>query len=285
VIPSWTHLDAVAATAREKRERLVDILARMDGGVLVAFSGGVDSSYLLHEAHRALGARCTAAIALSESLAAAEAERAVSLADQWGVRLEQIRTLEIENPDYVKNAPDRCYFCKKELFDRLDPLARQLGVSCVAYGAMSDDVGDHRPGARAAREHQVRAPLQEAGLGKDEIRFLSREAGLPTWDLPAQACLSSRFAYGQPIERARLRGIEEAEAFIRGLGVYDVRVRHHDRTARIEVGVADIVLLASDEVRPRVLERLRALGYLYVTLDLAGFRSGSMNLVLPRAED
>ena len=247
---------------------------------MVAFSGGVDSTFLLAEAARLLGDRVVAACALSESLPSDELARARHLAARLGTRLVEVPTREIENPEYRRNGSDRCFFCKKELFTQLDPVAKALGIATIAYGAIVDDLGDHRPGAKAATEHAVRAPLQEAGLSKDEIRFLSREADLPTWNLPSQACLSSRFAYGQAIDGAWLRAIEEAERFIRGFGVHQVRVRHHGTTARIEVDAENVAFLASPDVRIPVVEHLRGLGYLYVTLDLAGFRSGSMNLAL-----
>jgi pyridinium-3,5-biscarboxylic acid mononucleotide sulfurtransferase len=284
--------DHVAAHAREGQERLRSLLLGYgaDQGLLVAYSGGVDSTYLLYEAHQVLGPRCQAAIALSESLAQAELDRARTLAADLGVTLHEVRTREMQDPLYVRNHADRCYFCKKALFVELEVLARELGVGLLAYGAMADDVGDHRPGAQAAREMAVRAPLQEAGLGKEAIRWLSREAGLSTWNLPAQACLASRFAYGQAIDTRWLRAIEEGEAYLRSLGFREVRVRHSERTARLEVTLDELPRLASPEVRERVLAKLRSLGYLYVTADLAGFRSGSGNLALsqpaepPKAE-
>ncbi|NDD27968.1 MAG: ATP-dependent sacrificial sulfur transferase LarE [Proteobacteria bacterium] len=287
--PSWDALERVARTARTNRERLIEILQGFrDGGLMVAYSGGVDSTYLLHEAAQVLGDRVVAATALSESLASDEHQRALALAQRMGVRLAEVETQEIDNPDYRRNAPNRCFFCKQELFTRLAPLAEELGIATIAYGAIIDDLGDHRPGAAAATAHRVRAPLQEAGLSKDEIRYLSREADLPTWNQPSQACLSSRVAYGQSIEPEWLRAIEDAERFIRGFGLHQVRVRHHGVTARIEVDAENVAFLASPEVRGPIVERLKALGYVYVTLDLAGFRSGSMNLASPpspRAED
>lgn len=281
----WSRLDRSRESALAGRSRLEGILGALrQGGVLVAFSGGVDSTYLLYEAHRALGDRCEAALAVSESLARLEHERALDLAASLGVTLHEVHTQEMEDPDYLKNSADRCYFCKRELFTRLAPLARERGLQTVAYGAMADDVGDHRPGTRAAREAEARAPLLEAGLGKNEIRWLSREAGLPNWHMPAQPCLASRFAYGHPIENRPLRAIEEAEILIRSLGVRQVRVRHHGNIARIEVEAESIPLLASPEVRTRVVEFLEARGYLYVTLDLSGFTSGRMNLAIDAHE-
>lgn len=281
--PAWDKLERVASSARLHRESLYDILVAMqDGGLMVAFSGGVDSTYLLYEAARILGPKVVAATALSRSFAADERDRARRLAAEFGVRLVEVDTHEIDDPDYKKNGPDRCYFCKKELFTRLAPLAETLGMKTVAYGAITDDLSDHRPGANAARQHAVRAPLQEASLTKDEIRWLSRDADLPTWNMPSQACLSSRFAYGQPIETSWLAAIEDAERFIRSLGCHQVRVRHHGKTARIEVDAENIAFIARPEVRTAVVLHLKSLGYVYVTLDLAGFRSGSMNLAIER---
>lgn len=285
--PSWEALDDAAATARAHRERLRDILRTLsERGLVVAFSGGIDSSFLLHEALQVLGTRVVAVTALSETFPAAEHARARQLASDLGARLVEVKTRELENPDYRKNAPDRCFFCKHELFARLELVASDLGISTIAYGAIADDLGDHRPGGQAAAQHNVRAPLQEAGLTKDEIRWLSRETGLPTWNLPSQACLSSRFAYGEPIEPTWLRAVESAETFIRSLGIHQVRVRHHGNIARIEVDPENIAFIASEGVRASIVRCLNDLGYTYITLDMAGFRSGSMNLVLqPRKRD
>jgi uncharacterized protein len=265
--------------SREKLETLRRLLLDMNG-VLVAYSGGVDSAFLLKVAKDVLGDRAVAATALSESYAGREFEEGRELARRLGVRQILVETREMDRPGYVENSPDRCYHCKDELFRRLKPVADREGLEIIVYGEIADDASDHRPGARAAREHRVRAPLAEAGLGKLEIRRLSKELGLPTWDKPSMACLSSRIPYGNAVTPDKLRRIEAAEEVLRGLGVRQVRVRHHGDLARIEVGPSDLEELVRSPIRELLHERLQALGYAYVTLDLKGYRSGSLNEVV-----
>ncbi len=262
----------------DRSDALKGIIAELPGAI-VAYSGGADSAFLADVAHELLGARSLAVTAVSESLAPDEREQAAALARARGWRHEEIRTREIERPEYRRNAPDRCFHCKDELFDILDALAVERRA-VVLVGTNLDDTGDFRPGLRAARDHGVRAPLLEAGLGKEAIRELSRARGLPTWDKPASACLASRIAYGIEVTPERLDRVARAEAFLRTLGFGRLRVRDHGDLARIEVPLEDVEQLAEPAARAQIVEQLRSLGFLYVTLDLEGFRSGSMNASL-----
>jgi pyridinium-3,5-biscarboxylic acid mononucleotide sulfurtransferase len=266
-------------TAQEKYARLLEVLRSLDS-VVVAFSGGVDSTFLARAADEALGERALLVTADSETYPASELEAAKELARSLGMRHLVVQTRELENPDYAKNPTNRCFFCKEELFTTLAPIAEREGYRHLVYGANTDDLGDHRPGMESARQRDVRAPLIEAGLGKAEIRELSRALGLSTWDKPSFACLSSRFQYGDRITAEKLRQVDAAEEFVRALGFRQFRVRHHDRLARLEIPLEDLPKLWEDGRRETILKRFRELGYLYVTIDLAGFQSGSANLLL-----
>lgn len=261
----------------EKVARLRAILLTLDGGAVVAFSGGSDSALLSVEAARVLGLGAMSAIADSPTLPRAELESAVAFASRHAVPLEVIRTHEMENPEFTANDSYRCYHCKRELFSRLGALARERGFRHVLFGAIADDAGDWRPGMEAASELGVRAPLLDAGFSKADVRERSRELGLETADKPASACLSSRFPQGRPIGIADLQRVERSEALLRGLGFRQCRVRLLDDAARIEVEPHELARAVSPEVRAELVEGLKALGFRFLTIDLEGFRSGSLN--------
>lgn len=287
VLDFVADMDALAEkpTTQAKLDRLNATLDDL-GSVVVAYSGGVDSAFLLLAAHDRLGERAVGLTVVSASLAHSELEDAKTIARQIGVRHVLVDGHETEDPNYLANSPNRCYFCKTETFDLAAEYAAREGFAAVADGTNADDTGDHRPGRQAAREHGVRSPLLEAGLTKAEIRALSKRAGLPSWNKPALACLASRVPYGTPISVQVLSQVERAEAAVRALGVRQLRVRHHPAgpnrrggdLARIEVEAVDFERLLAR--RDELVTLLKALGYTYVTLDLAGFRSGSMNEVL-----
>jgi uncharacterized protein len=260
-----------------KRVRLIDIL-RGYGSAAVAFSGGIDSTVVAKAAQLALGDRAVAVTGDSPSVARAEIDEARKLAELIGIRHDVIRTDEFVNPDYVRNDGTRCYYCKDELYGQIETLLPRLGVSVICSGANLDDQGDYRPGLKAAAEHRVRHPLQEAGFRKSDVRALARAWDLPTWDKPASPCLSSRLAPGVEVSPERTRRVEEAEAYLRQMGYRECRVRlHHGELARIEVPADELARLADPEIRRELVNRLKELGFQFVTLDMEGFRSGSLN--------
>jgi uncharacterized protein len=265
--------------ARGKQQRLLESLRGVDS-LLIAFSGGADSAYLAWAAHLALGARALAVTAISPSYSAHDREQAEAFVRLVGLRHEFIETRELEDPLYIANNPDRCYHCKQELFTQMEKLLAERGFAAMAYGINADDTQDFRPGHRAAAEHRVLTPLLDAGLNKAEIRLLSRRVGLPTWDRPASACLSSRVPYGTPVTVETLARIERGEAILREFGFRQFRVRDHGELARIEVAPEELPRALTAQMAATLAERFKPLGYTYVTIDLEGYRQGSLNASL-----
>jgi pyridinium-3,5-biscarboxylic acid mononucleotide sulfurtransferase len=265
---------------QEKYDALREIVAAL-GSALVAYSGGVDSTLVLKVAGDTLGTRAIAATGLSDTYPEEEMDEARQLSEELGVEHIHVRTMELTDPRYASNNSQRCFFCKTELYSRLSAVARERGIAWVVDGTNADDLGDHRPGMRAASNWNVRSPLVEAQLGKREIREISAELGLRTWNKPSFACLSSRFAYGDPITVEKLSMVADAERALRNLGFRGFRVRHHDSVARIELDPADMP--HAIELRDEIASAMRDVGYTYAALDLAGFQSGSMNALLKPA--
>ena len=263
------------------KEQKLRELFRALGSVIVAYSGGVDSSYVAYIANAELGPRAICITGQSASLPSyqqTEIERAVN---QFGFHHEVIQTKELDNPSYRANNADRCFFCKDELYNKLGAIAVSRGVECIVDGSTTDDLNDFRPGRQAAKQHAVRSPLIEVSMSKSEVRELSRRAGLPTWDKPASPCLSSRIAYGTTVTIERLSKVDRGEEILREFGFREFRVRHHDTLVRLEIAPAELDRVLRKEVIEQLAARFRELGFKYVTLDLEGFRSGSMNDVLP----
>ena len=266
-----------------KGERLQSNLRRL-GRTLVAYSGGVDSAYLAWAAHQVLGDKMLTIIADSPSLARTQLSDAVAFAQEQSIPLEVVATSELDRPEYVRNDSERCFFCKDELFTLMEDLRQARGFDAIAYGVNLNDQGDFRPGQRAAANHRVVAPLLEVGLSKDEIRALAREAGLRVWDKPASACLSSRIEYGRPVTREALATVERGEDALRALGFRQLRVRHHGEIVRIEIAREELPRALDPAMAAKFTSIFKALGFKFVTLDLEGFRSGSMNTLLAAEE-
>jgi uncharacterized protein len=275
---------SAVGTDLEAKSALLQARLRSLGRTLVAYSGGVDSAYLAWAAHQALGDKMLAIIADSPSLARTQLADAIAFAGEQQIPLEVIPTSELERPEYVRNDSQRCFFCKDELFTLMEELRQARGFDTIAYGVNLDDQGDFRPGQKAASDHQIVAPLLDAGLTKEEIRALARQAGLRIWDKPASACLSSRIEYGRPVTRETLDMVERGEDDLRALGFRQFRVRHHGEIVRIEIAREELERALDPAMAAEFTRIFKGLGFKFVTLDLEGFRSGSMNALLP-AED
>jgi uncharacterized protein len=273
----------MTTTARDKQQALDERLRGLDG-LLVAYSGGVDSAYLAWRARQVLGDKMRAVIADSPSLARRQLEEAVAFAKKHAIPLEVVATNELENPAYAKNDLQRCFYCKNELFTVMKAVRERLGARHLAYGMNLDDRGDFRPGQKAAELHDVLAPLVDAGLTKADIRELAHEAGLEVWDKPAAPCLSSRLAYGQTVTPQALGDVEQAEEFLHGLGLRQFRVRHHGDVARIEIAVEEMPAVLDVATMGRISERLKAIGFKHVALECGGFQSGSLHVGLKENE-
>jgi uncharacterized protein len=268
------------SSVTEKLARLEALLASQPR-LMVAYSGGVDSAFLAAVAYRVLGDRMVAVLADSPSLARRQLDEARAFAALVGFPLEVIATHELSKPEYARNDANRCYHCKDELFLAMEALREKLGSSAIAYGLNADDTTDYRPGQRAAAEHAVLAPLAEAGMTKNDVRQLAREAGYTLWDRPAAPCLASRIEYGREVTREALDQVEQGEEFLRSLGFRELRVRHHGRLARVEIARVEIVRALTLDMFDAIATGLKAVGFEFVTIDCAGFRSGSLNALLP----